>query len=80
VLRQKFGDGLRQVWRPALAHLFWAAPFATAIWAMSGRQTTSTWLFLALKAGTTALLGFALCWFGLTAGLRAELRRHLKFA
>ena len=28
VLRQKFGEGLGQIWRPALVHLFWAVPFA----------------------------------------------------
>ena len=80
VLRQKFGEGLGQIWRPALEHLFWAVPFAIAIWLMPDRQTTGTWLSLALEGGGTSLLGLALCWFGLTSGLRAELRRHLKFA
>ena len=78
VLGQIFGENLRYVWKPALAHLFWGIPLGFAVRFLADSHASRGWMQLSVEACATVLIGSAFCWYGFAVELRMELRNWLR--
>lgn len=81
VLRQLFGIGIGELWRPALVPLTWALPYVAVWWVIADRQGPLGWLSMLAQMAVCGAGGLALWWFlGLGPGGRTDWRHRFQIA